>query len=78
MYLVLVTRKSRKLKQLCGAMASLNKDPSLFSDEQANQIAKLKHEFPFMVKKWMDLARAESSYLEFLINFEEDRKKLDN
>lgn len=67
-------------KEMCGAIAALNENPSslLFSDEQAKQLVKLKYEFPVMVKKWRELARAELSYQEFLNNFEEDRKKLDN
>ncbi|KAG5588431.1 hypothetical protein H5410_048865 [Solanum commersonii] len=66
-------------KEMHGAIAALNENPSsLFSDEQAKQLVKLKYEFPVMVKKWRDLARAELSYQEFLTNFEEDRKKLDN
>ncbi|XP_055813827.1 lysine-specific demethylase JMJ29-like isoform X2 [Solanum dulcamara] len=65
-------------KEMCGAIVALNENPSsLFSDEQTKQLVKLKYEFPVMVKKWRDLARAESSYQEFLTNFEEDRKKLD-
>nr|XP_033510303.1 lysine-specific demethylase JMJ25-like isoform X4 [Nicotiana tomentosiformis] len=65
-------------KEMCGAIAALDENPSSFSDEQAKQLVKLKYEFPFMLKKWRDLAQAESSYQEFLTNFEEDRKKLDN
>ncbi|MCE3051884.1 hypothetical protein HAX54_051130 [Datura stramonium] len=66
-------------KEMCGAIAALNKNASsLFSDEQAKQLVKLKYEFPVMVKKWRDLAHDESSYQEFLTNFDEDRKKLDN
>ncbi|KAJ8530715.1 hypothetical protein K7X08_023596 [Anisodus acutangulus] len=61
-------------KEMCGAIAALNENPSLFSDEQANQLVKLKYEFPFMVKKWRDLAQAVSSYQEFLTSFEEDKK----
>ncbi|XP_059292854.1 lysine-specific demethylase JMJ29-like isoform X9 [Lycium ferocissimum] len=66
-------------KEMHGAIAALNENPSsLFSDEQAKQLVKLKYEFPVMVKKWRDLARAESSCQEFLTSFEEDRKKLDD
>ncbi|XP_019247040.1 PREDICTED: lysine-specific demethylase JMJ25-like isoform X1 [Nicotiana attenuata] len=65
-------------KEMCGAIAALNENPSSFSDEQTKQLVKLKYEFPFMLKKWRDLAQAESSYQEFLTKFEEDRKKLDN
>ncbi|KAH0637417.1 hypothetical protein KY289_037332 [Solanum tuberosum] len=66
-------------KEMHGAIAALNENPSsLFSDEQAKQLVKLKYEFPVMVKKWRELARAELSYQEFLTNFEEDKKKLDN
>lgn len=66
-------------KEMSGAIAALNENPSsLFSDDQAKQLVKLKYEFPVMVKKWRDLARAESSYQEFLTNFEEDRRKLDD
>nr|XP_016500949.1 PREDICTED: lysine-specific demethylase JMJ25-like [Nicotiana tabacum] len=64
-------------EEMCGAIAALNEDPSSFSDEHVKQLVKLKHEFPIMVKKWRDLAQAVSSYQEFLTNFEEDRKKLD-
>ncbi|XP_060179469.1 lysine-specific demethylase JMJ26-like isoform X8 [Lycium barbarum] len=66
-------------KEMYGAIAALNENPSsFFSDEQTKQLVKLKYEFPVMVKKWRDLARAESSYQEFLTSFEEDRKKLDD
>ncbi|KAM3327020.1 putative protein isoform X3 [Capsicum chacoense] len=66
-------------KELCGAIAALSECPSsIFSDEQAKQLVKLKYEFPVMVKKWRDLAQDESRYQEFLTNFEEDRKKLSN
>ncbi|WMV48200.1 hypothetical protein MTR67_041585 [Solanum verrucosum] len=66
-------------KEMHGAIAALNENPSsLFSDEQAKQLVKLKYEFPVMVKKWRDLARAELSYQECLTNLKEDRKKLDN
>lgn len=66
-------------KEMCGATATLNENPSsLFSDKQTKQLVKLKYEFPVMVKKWKDLARDESRYQEFLTNFEEDKKKLNN
>ncbi|KAK6781174.1 hypothetical protein RDI58_023358 [Solanum bulbocastanum] len=48
-------------KDMCGAIAALNENPSsLFSDEQAKQLVKLKYEFPVMIKKWRDLARVPS------------------
>ncbi|XP_060178737.1 lysine-specific demethylase JMJ26-like isoform X1 [Lycium barbarum] len=66
-------------KEMYGAIAALNENSSsFFSDEQTKQLVKLKYEFPVMVKKWRDLARAESSFQEFLTSFEEDRKKLDD
>ncbi|OIT03102.1 PREDICTED: lysine-specific demethylase JMJ25-like isoform X2 [Nicotiana attenuata] len=65
-------------EEMCGAIAALNEDPSSFSDKHGKQLVKLKHEFPIMVKKWRDLAQAESSYQEFLTNFEKDKKKLDD
>ena len=65
-------------KEMHDAIAALNENPSsLFSDEQVKQLVKLKYEFPVMVKKWRELAQSESSYQEFLTNFEEDMKKLD-
>ncbi|KAM3356866.1 putative protein isoform X1 [Capsicum galapagoense] len=65
--------------EMSGAIAALNENPSpLFNEEQANQLLKLKYEFPFMVKKWRDLAQDESRYRELLTNFEEDRTNLDN
>ncbi|XP_055811985.1 lysine-specific demethylase JMJ26-like [Solanum dulcamara] len=65
-------------KEMHGAIAALvENSSSLFSDEQAKQLLKLKYELPVMVKKWRDLEQSESSYQEFLTNFEEDRKKLD-
>ncbi|MCE3051885.1 hypothetical protein HAX54_051131 [Datura stramonium] len=66
-------------KEMCGAIAALIENASsLFSEEQAKQLVKLKYEFPVMVKKWRNLAHDQSSYQEFLTNFDEDRKKLDN
>ncbi|CAN4120712.1 unnamed protein product [Withania somnifera] len=66
-------------KEMCSAIAALNENPSsLFSDEQAKQLVKLKYEFPVMVNKWRYLAQAESRYQEFLTCFEEDREKLNS
>ncbi|KAH0720334.1 hypothetical protein KY285_005142 [Solanum tuberosum] len=60
-----------------GPIAALSDNPSsLYTDEQAKHLLRLKYAFPVMVKKWRDLARAKSSYQELLT--EEDRKKLDD
>uniref|UniRef100_M1DED4 Uncharacterized protein n=1 Tax=Solanum tuberosum TaxID=4113 RepID=M1DED4_SOLTU len=60
-----------------GVIAALNDHPSsLFTDEQAKQLLIVKYEFPVLVKKLRDSARARTSYQDFLTK--EDRKKLDD
>ncbi|KAG5580987.1 hypothetical protein H5410_051614 [Solanum commersonii] len=62
-YSLAFTHYPTKKKEMHDAIVALNDNLlSLFNDEQAKKLLKLKYESPVMVKKWRDLARSKSSF----------------
>lgn len=67
-----------KEKILKEAISLLNENLSLFTDEQARLLVKIKHIFPWMVQDLRDASQTESSCQDFFIDLEKDRKTLDD
>ncbi|GAA0169650.1 hypothetical protein LIER_24087 [Lithospermum erythrorhizon] len=60
------------------AISVLNNNLSLFTDEQAARIVKLKDEFPLIVKEWRDTLVIHTKCDEFLSTLENNRSALEN